>query len=415
MAVEEIAISKLVNGGQGLGTLNDGRKVFVWNALPGEIVQARIIKSKKNYAEAITDSIVLASSQRIQPLEPNYLSTSPWQIMSFQSENTYKKEITNDLFRQAHITLPTFQVTCDERVWNYRNKMEYSFWGDEDGLHLALHERGSHRKEIVKGSVLAMESIDVAARSILNRLPINTRAGDLKTVIIRSDQIGNVVAALFVKNIHFPDMKLPASLKGLRIYYSDPKSPASVPTKLLYERGSVQLVDVVRGVKLRYDVDSFFQVNVPVFEKTLNSMASYVDENVTDMYAGVGSIGLCLAKKSVQLVEHDENSYHMAVLNAQNSSINSSVIHAASEAALDSIISDNTIIFDPPRAGLHQNIIHKLLETLPMKIVYLSCNPATQVRDITLLQKNYNITHFEMFNYFPRTPHIETLAVMIKK
>jgi len=103
--VETVDIEKLVHGGQGLGALPDGRKVFVWNALPGEQVRVRLIKQKRSYAEAIAEEIVVASPDRIEPEEANYLATSPWQMMTFVAENRYKAEIVRELFTQASLTV----------------------------------------------------------------------------------------------------------------------------------------------------------------------------------------------------------------------------------------------------------------------------------------------------------------------
>ena len=411
-----VSIDKLVHGGQGLASLADGRKVFVWNALPGETVEIRLIKSKRSYAEAIAEEIITSSADRIKPREENYLATSPWQIMSFDHENQAKQAIVTELFMGAHVELPNFELTHGSEEWRYRNKMEYSFWGDEQGLHLALHQRGSHGKDIVQGSELALTAVDEGARAVLaelNQRPL--RAGDLKTVIVRANQAGEVVAALFVKLDSFKELDLPAGLKGLRVYFSNPKSPASVPTRLLQTLGDVTLQDELLGEPFSYTVDSFFQVNIPVFESALTKMKHYCqDKLVIDMYAGVGSIGLSLAQEAVTLVELDPASAAMARLNATSSSLRTEVIETSSEKALDYISASRTVIFDPPRAGLHAKIIDRLLEIMPPKILYLSCNPSTQARDLAKLQTSYEITYFEVFNFFPRTPHIETLAILEK-
>jgi 23S rRNA (uracil1939-C5)-methyltransferase len=414
----EVKIEKLVHGGQGLGDLPDGRKVFVWNALPGEKVAVRIIKQKRSYCEAVAEEIIVASSERIQADEPNYLATSPWQIMSFEAENQYKSDIVRELFRHEKLTLPDFGETEHAgEQWHYRNKMEYSFWGDDDGLHLALHQRGSHGKQIVTGSKLAMPSVDQAANAIraqLNDMPV--RAGDLKTIIVRSTQAGKTAASLFVKPQSFDRLELPAGLQGLRIYHSNPKSPASVPTKLLHEVGNVRLEDRLLGQSFVYDVDSFFQVNIPVFEQALTRIRQHCNEpNVTDMYAGVGSIGLSVAKQSVELVELDAASAGMARINLKRSAIPGVVTEADTANAIQSIVSDKAVIFDPPRAGLHRKVVDRVLEVKPLTVIYLSCNPATQARDLALLGQAYDIDNFEVFNFFPRTPHIETLAVLKKR
>ena len=433
--MEEVVIEKLVFGGQGLGTLADGRKVFAWNALPGETVRIRIIKKKKSYVEAIAEEIVKPSKERKEPEEKNYLATSPWQIMSYKSENEYKKSITQELFERAGVKIPQFKLIDgpgkaagnDEftpslramenppGVFHYRNKMEYSFWGDDDGLHLALHQRGSHGKQIVQGSKLALPAIDAAASAICVQLnSMNARAGDLKTIIVRANQNGDAVASLFVKLDRFKELELPKELKGLRVYHSNPKSPASVPTKLLHETGDPLLEDELLGKPFVYDVDSFFQVNIPIFEEALRSIKAHIDEPaVTDMYAGVGSIGLSVASEKVDLVELDPATARMAAHNASSSDhMSVSVVETSTEKALEYITADNPVIFDPPRAGLHDKVVARVLEVLPEKVVYLSCNPSTQARDLARLQEKYEIQFFEAYNFFPRTPHIETLAVL---
>jgi 23S rRNA (uracil1939-C5)-methyltransferase len=412
--LQTVTITKLVHGGQGLGELADGRKVFVWNALPGETVQARIIKQKRSYAEAIAEEVTQASPDRVAPSEDNYLATSPWQMMTFEAENRYKKAIVEELFAHEKIDLPGYNDTVhDGRTWHYRNKMEYSFWGDDDGLHLALHQRGSHGKQIVAGSELAMPQLDAAANAICTQLgKLNARAGDLKTIVVRASQQGEAVAALFTKLSKFSELQLPPELKGLRVYHSNPKSPASVATELLQEIGDCSLSDTLLDTSFSYDVDSFFQVNIPVYERALTTIKDHVMVDPIDMYAGVGSIGLSVAKKQVTLIELDIATAKMAEVNARASGVDAEVIQASSETALEYITTDRPVIFDPPRAGLHRKVVDRVLEVLPKRVIYMSCNPATHARDLALLGDQYDITHFEVLNFFPRTPHIETLAVL---
>jgi 23S rRNA (uracil1939-C5)-methyltransferase len=414
----EVEIEKLVHGGQGLGSLPDGRKVFVWGALPGEKVTVRILKGKKSYAEAITEEVLQASPLRVEPREPNYLATSPWQIIPFEAENEYKKRIVEELFVQAHVPIPDFGMTSAGSDWHYRNKMEYSFWGDDDGLHLALHNRGSHRKTIVQGSELALPELDAAARAVLAELQKHElRAGDLKTMIVRTSQDGQAAVSLFVKPETFVELQLPAGVKGLRVYHSNPKSPASVPTKLLYELGDATLHDTLLDRPFTYDVDSFFQVNLPIFEQALQRIKEHCAQadKIVDMYAGTGSIGLSVANKAVDLVELDPATVAMARVNADASNLDVTVIESSTEKVLDNISSEYPVIFDPPRAGLHDKVVERTLESFPPQVIYLSCNPATQARDLARLQEKYTITYFEGFNFFPHTPHIETLAVLERK
>lgn len=410
----EVVLQDFVPGGQVLGELPDGKKVFVWGGLPGETVGIAVKKSKKKWAEALVTKVIVPSEARVMPRDPDsYLATSPWQIMNFAGENDAKKRLLREAFLQARIDLPDFQFVAGLKDYHYRNKMEYSFWADDNGLSLALYNRGTHQKIIVAGSSLAMQPIDAAARGLLaelNRLTIEGR--QLKSLILRCNQKGEVAASLFVKDQKFPLVKLPADLQGLRVYFSNPKSPASVATKLLFELGYSQLSDTLLGKKFVYRPESFFQVNIEPYEFALESMKRLLDKNeqVIDMYAGVGTIGLSLGAR--MLVESDAESAHMA---RENAGSTAEVVESPAEKSLELIRNDSTVIFDPPRAGLHESVIDRLLAVKPPKIIYLSCNPATQARDIAHLEHTYSLEFFEGYNFFPRTPHSESLAMLTRK
>ncbi len=411
MDKEAVRVDKLVFGGQGLAKFANGKKVLIWGVLPGELVRVRVIKNRRDYAEAIAEEIIQSSPERIKPKEINYLSTSPWQIMSFEAENKYKKQIIKEVFRREKVALPEFRFVFNNMPYGYRNKMEYSFWGDEQGLHLALHKRGSRGKNIVSGSALAMQFVDKGANAILKELSKhNVRAGDLKTVVVRASQKGDTVASLFVKIKHFIKLDLPSDIKGLTVNYSNPKSPASVITSNIYELGQVTLTDQLLGTDIEYNSDSFFQVNIPIFNTVLKVIKQHIEgDEVVDMYGGVGSIGLSVASKAT-IVEPDKSAVKMAKINVQNTVSN--VVLASAEDALSYILKDKVLIVDPPRAGLHKNVITSILQQTPKQIIYLSCNSTTQARDTTLLKEKYDISYFEGYNFFPRTPHIETLAIL---
>jgi 23S rRNA (uracil1939-C5)-methyltransferase len=435
----EVVIEKLVHGGQGLGVLTDGRKVFVWNALPGEKVKALLTKMRRDYAEGVAEEILQASPDRTEPVDEAYLSTSPWQIMSFEKENEYKLTILEETFQRAGIVLNDVQVSFtselgraagdadsfraprDEKPetgvsYGYRNKMEYSFWADDDGVHLALFNRGTHGKRIVAGSSIARPEVDEAANkmcSILNEH--NIRGSQLKTVVVRCNQAGETVIALFVKDESFPKIPELASVaKGVGVYYSNPKSPASIITKKRYQYGDVSLEDRILETTIKYDVNSFFQVNLPVFELAIKQIQVLTAEaqNKIDMYSGVGTIGIPIGDTKT-LVEIDPHNVVMAKQNVGKQPIE--VVQASSEQALDFITTDSTIIVDPPRAGLHQKVVDRMLEVKPLAIAYLSCNPVTQARDLKYLQESYTVQTVTGYNFFPRTPHIESLTYLVRK
>lgn len=425
LKTEVVSFEKLVPGGQAFGQLADGRKLFAWGALPGETATVRITKQKKNWAEGIAEEIMTAAPERIAPRDPeSYLSTSPWQIMSFEAEQTWKKALVREAFLQEHIALPDFQLQTNGNEYGYRNKMEFSFWwsNETNQLDLAFFRRGTHGKIPVTGSSLARPEINAAATQILQLLRTqNIEAYSLKTLLIRCSQAGRVSAQLYVKDERCKPLdeslfeKL--GIYGLQVIYSNPKSPASVITKVLQTFGETGLSDTLLQKTFRYATEGFFQVNLPVYEQALRAMQSWMPAAVPviDMYSGVGTIGLTIGGAQPTLVETNESCVAEMQRNSQVLGLNAHIVQANSEDALEFITSDATVILDPPRAGLHTKVVERLLETKPPRIVYLSCNPTTQARDVALLNTHFDIVHVEAFNFFPRTPHIESLVVLEPK
>jgi len=418
--VDLVRLDKLVHGGQCLAITSKGRRAFVWGGLPGELVNIRVTKDRKSYIEGTVTKVVEQSKDRIEPEEPiSYLSTSPWQIMTYDLENKSKQQILEETYTREGVRSIKFNpFVYTDQQYGYRNKQEYGFWGDDKGIHIAHYVRGTHGKQIVQGSKLAKNEINNAARAVryeLNRL--NIWGGKLKTLVLRSSDDKKVVGALFIKEkIDFSSFILPKELKGLDIYFSDPRSPASVATEKLYSFGDIKLMDTLGGVNITYDVMSFFQVNLPVFEKALISIKALLgtfDMNakvpsIVDMYSGVGTIGIVVG--AAKLVESEDTNVVMATENIEGKDIK--VIQAASESATEHITKDSVIIVDPPRAGLHKNLVARILEAKPQMVMYLSCNPSTQARDVKLLEDKYKISSAQGFNFFPRTPHIESLVVL---
>ena len=427
--MQQLKIDKIVGGGQALGTLDDGRKVFVWNGLPGETVEFDISKKKSNYLEGIGSNIASPSPDRTPPQEPDsYLSTSPWQMMTFDAEQRYKSQLISEAFELHHVEIPESNVYSDEIQFGYRNKLEFSWYGDTDAtsgvdtLDLAFFRRGSKGKVIVDGSKLAHPNINTLARSIRDLLrtkPVTAR--NLKTLLIRSDQHGNCVWQLYIKD-KITDLITPAEAaelpsQGGEVIFSNPKSPASVITERLESFGNTTLTDTILGTTFHYATEGFFQVNIPVYEQALQDMKSWIpaDRPTVDMYSGVGTIGLTIGSPDTVLVELNEHAVREMQRNIADLGRSATAVLAASEQALEYITSERTIILDPPRAGLHADVVARLLDQAPERIIYLSCNPTTQARDVALLLEKYQITHTQGYNFFPRTPHIENLVILDRK
>lgn len=412
----EVITSKYVHGGQALGQLGSGKKVLVWGALPGEKIRCLIIRHRRDFAEAVTVEVLDPSHDRVEPRDELYMSTSPWQILNESVEDYQKQLILKESMSRAGVPIAcSIDFHKTTTFWNYRNKMEYSFYGDDDGLHLALYDRGTHRKRIVTGSSLAIAAIDEASRKITDVLHSQkVRAAELKSLIVRVDQAGNVAAALFTKNPDFTNYpELNEICNGLTAVFSNPKSPASVRTRDLYNYGDVSLCDRLLSASISYDVFSFFQVNIPVFTAALRDMKQAANGGpIVDMYSGVGTIGLALGSVS-KLIEVDESNIEWAQNNAQGSS--AEVVKARSEEAASHLDSGQILVVDPPRAGLHETLTAAILDKKPKMVMYLSCNPSTQARDLEKLQAAYRIDSLKGYNFFPRTPHIESLAILVRK
>lgn len=425
--VVEIKLDRIVGGGQTIGNMPDGRKIFVWGGLPGELVSVQITKQKSKMCEGIVTAVIEPSKSRISPQDTDsFLSTSPWQIMSFDDEQHYKASLIEEAFELHNIVLPdSIDVFSDNKIYGYRNKIEFSWWWNKstEEIDLAFFRRGTHGKMPVYGTSLAIDDINRAAidlRNILRDMP-NIKASMLKTLLVRCDQLGKIVMQLYVNDSEFPNvsdskLKTIANIKGFELIFSNPKSPASVITKRLQSCGETTLTDTLVGINFNYAVEGFFQINLPVYEQALIDMKRWVIDGkpTVDLYSGVGTIGLTIGGEKVTMVEINEHAVNEMKRNIKhlNKSEQAKAILAPSEQVLDSISGEATIIVDPPRAGLHEDVVNKLLESKPQRIIYLSCNPVTQARDVFRLSEKYGVKWHRGYNFFPRTPHIEHLVIL---
>lgn len=430
LPIVEVTLDAVVGGGQTIATMDDGRKLFVWGGLPGEKVMVQLTKKKSKLAEGIVVEVLEPSAQRTQPKDPDsYLSTSPWQIMEFDAEQHYKSALIEEAFELHDIVLPSkIEVFTDDHQYGYRNKIEFSWWWDTDTetLDLAFFRRGTHGKIPIQGTSLAHESINqtaVAVRDLLRARKAEAR--QLKTLLVRCDSRGKTIFQLYVKDKKFEPItqdeaaSLPHENVGFEVIYSNPLSPASVITKRLQAMGQVSLTDTIMDVPFNYATEGFFQINLPVYEQALRDMKEWIaaDKPVVDLYSGVGTIGLTIGGNNVTLVELNEHAVREMKRNIHElGRVDSAkAVLAASENALEYITAEATIIVDPPRAGLHEAVVNELLEAAPKRIIYLSCNPVTQARDVARLAEKYGIRHHMGYNFFPRTPHIEHLVILDKK
>ncbi|MBR2831261.1 class I SAM-dependent RNA methyltransferase [Candidatus Saccharibacteria bacterium] len=407
-----IRIDKFIPGGEALATEESGKKIFLWNALPGEeVIEYQFTKQKSHFSEAIAQSIGSPSPHRVAPKDSCFLSTSPWQILDYDYELSVKQDLVVELFREHQITIPRPPIFTDHRDYFYRNKMEYALYWDHDtgSISLAFHERGSHRKIPITSSSIERPEIFAAATKIVADLNArHEEARKYQSLLLRCNQAGEVSGGLLENG----------------------KSHPVFP----------QLTDEILGHTYSYSPNGFFQINLPVYEMALTEIKKHiVTEDVLDLYSGVGTIGLSVASnKNLTLVEVNKSAYGELVKNCEMMHSGRVVslegdphepervgedkgrqdppsirpVLSKSEDVLDFITSGHTVILDPPRAGCDSKLLDKLLEKLPPKIIYLSCNPATEARDVKILLEKYHIEDVKIFNFFPHTPHIENLIVL---
>jgi 23S rRNA (uracil-5-)-methyltransferase RumA len=418
----------IAHNGAAKGIVN-GEAIYIHGLIPGETA---IVDASRKHGSLFGDirEVIEVSPSRKTPEELHYMSCSPWQVIEYPKQVGLKHEILADLFSYYN-NAPKVQFTPADKYYGYRTKVEYSFIirdsvGVEIPLSLAFHIRnaGKSRVELPKGCELLSENVNSIALKICEKL---RNAGlttyELKSLCIRESKTTNsCIAILYVKDKIFQNIDVYdiPNLVGFHVWYSTHKSPAVVATEKIYGSGDDFLEEKIGGIKLKYPWDGFFQNNISVFERAVSKMSEYVNKenSILELYSGVGTIGLILADKvkHVYGVEINQSSVDFAKENAIINEIDNyeSECLPAEKINSDLINKYDTLIVDPPRAGLHPKLIDQIMMAKPETIIYLSCNPETQSRDYSKIKDLYKIEHIEGFDFYPQTPHLESLMVLKK-
>jgi len=420
-----IKIERIAHDGAGEMTYN-GNPLRVHGMLPHEEGIVDIHRKHGIYLGVLRE-LKNASPSRKMPEELHYLSCSPWQVMEYPLQMELKRNMLVELFGYYE-DAPKIKLTAAHQFYGYRTKVEFSFC-DREGdvaipLSLAFHERGggSRRLKLEKGCMLASEEVNRVALAITAKLrDLGYTARDLKTLVVReSKSEKKMLAILFAKAKMINKFSVDdiAGLSGFIVFHSTEKSPASVPTQKLWSVGEESLTESVGGNHVRYSWDSFFQNNIPVFETALLRMkeAVHSGSKILELYSGAGTIGLALAEvaSEVHAVEIVEGAVRASNANAEANGITNFHAECLSAEKIDATVLEgkDVLVLDPPRAGLHPKLIGHILEKKPETVIYLSCNPETQARDYSLLKDVYHITSIEGFDFYPNTPHLESLLVL---
>ena len=453
----EVEIEDIAFGGRGLARL-DGMAVFVDQAVPGDRVMIRIFKKKKNYAEARVVDLIEASPFRIiAPCEySGFCGGCKWQFLDYDQQLIYKRNHVLDSLEHigliknidVHPTIPS------ETIFGYRNKMEFSCadrrWLLPDELNrpeidrefaLGLHVPGTFDKVIDTrvcllqpdlGNVLLNDVREFIRSSGAQVYGLRSQIGFWRFVVLRHsvayDQwMVNIVTA-------HEDLELLRPLaEGLMEKHPQVVSvinnitsrKASVAIGEIEHvlAGSDTISDKIGGFEFDISANSFFQTNsrgAEVLFKTVGKYAGLTgNETVLDLYSGTGTIPIMLSGfcKSVTGIEIIESAVANAEKNCRNNGVsNCSFIKGDIRQCLPQIAQKpDLLIIDPPRAGMHKDVVKQVLQMGVDRIVYVSCNPATMARDLGLMQDLYRLVEVQPVDMFPHTYHIEAVAKLIKE
>jgi 23S rRNA (uracil1939-C5)-methyltransferase len=423
-------IQSITSEGLGLSLTQD-KQLYSIGAYPGETITGQVIKKRKGkrwLIPAEDSEIEHPSAHRIEAREDHYLSCSPWQTISYDYQVELKKEMLAKAYDEyAGEALPIHTFYGAQQQTEYRTKMEFSFWNDK-GLYLAFHKRGSPFVNVTlpQGCLLGSKKINEVALAICKAIETaGIEKRNLKTLTLReSKSTGDIIGLLLVtfeeieKPFSLPDIP---GLKGVTIAYSSPLSPASRIDTILYQEGQDYLDETIDGLSIRYPLDGFFQNNIELFEKALHNIKDVVKScsSLLELYSGVGTIGLALHAQARKItgVEVVPSSVLFANENARRNNIKNyfSIEVPAEKMDAKLLHGIDVLVLDPPRSGLHPDVVKSILEATPQKIVYLSCNPSTQARDYALLKTAYTPLLLNGYDFYPQTMHMESLLVLEKK
>jgi 23S rRNA (uracil1939-C5)-methyltransferase len=442
----ELHVDSLAYGGNGVARLN-GFVVFVRRGLPGDTVRARVTKVKRNHAEALATEILTPGPERVEAPCAHYPECGGcrFQDLAYEAQARSKEEQVADALRRlgAVADPPLEAILPAESIFHYRNKLEYSFTQSEDGPALGFHKAGRWDEvlEIEKcwlttdlGNAIRNAVRDWAREEGLEVYDQETQKGYLRHLVYREGRkTGQVLVQLvtapgerfetgyFVEVLRrFPEVR--------SIHWAVNDTPAEVtnlPTRLLWGDDSIE--EQLCGLRFRVSPNAFLQTNTEMAERLYGIARDYAGltgaETVWDLYCGIGTIGLTLARDALTVwgVEVSEESVARALENAELNGIMNAAFFAgnvgqAVEELRDRSGDPDVVVVDPPRAGLAGKALRRLGRIGARRIVYVSCNPTTLASDVKALRAewDYELQRARPVDMFPHTPHVETVALLEK-
>jgi 23S rRNA (uracil1939-C5)-methyltransferase len=436
----ELRIDSLAFGGAGVARYGDGHGwvVFVRDALPGDTVRAVITKRKRHYGEARMVEIVTPSPDRVAPLADH--PGAPWQVIPYEQQLEIKsRQVDEALRRLGHLDgFELLPIVPAVEQWRYRNKLEFSFGTDGEGqLICGFHAPGSWEDIVhVEDCLLQSERGNEARRAVLEwarsegytAYDRRSQLGALRNLVIREGRrTGEIQVRLVVSDgVEVDAGTLHAAVAADSLLVTSietvGETTAGGSTELV--AGNAKIGEELGGLQFQLSAQAFFQTNTEMAEK-LYAVAAEVAglqgwERVYDLFCGIGTIGLSLASKSGEVwgLEIVETAIGDAINNAKANNISNTNFFAGDvRLALRELVEKagrpDVIVVDPPRAGLSQKVVRRVLEASPKRIVYVSCNPTTLAPNAAqMVEAGYILKTVRPVDMFPQTPHIECVALL---
>lgn len=458
--LSDILISDIADEGRTVARHED-MVIFLSGGVPGDRVNIQLFKKKKNYAEGKVIAVLEPSAKRTAPFCEHFGTCGgcKWQDMKYSEQLYYKqKQVENALSRIGKITgVPVQPIIGSMQERYYRNKLEYSFsskrWLFEHEINdqhneislkaLGYHIPGRFDKVLdIRNCYLQPDpsnairlEVKEFTKSYYQYFEPRQQTGYLRNMFIRNTLDGQfMVIVVFTHDdpstreplLEHLMQKFPEIVSMM--YVINPKRNDSIADlEVGLYKGTDHLVETMEDLKFRIGSKSFYQTNpaqaYTLYKITREFAGLTGNEVVYDLYTGTGTIANFVASKARKVVgvEYVADAIIDARINSEMNAISNTVFYSGDmkDVVNESFIIENgspdVIITDPPRAGMHEDVVRTILKASPEKIVYVSCNPATQARDIQLMNDEYNVTRIQPVDMFPHTAHVENVALLEKK
>ncbi len=455
--LQNIEIESIAAEGNALAHV-EGKVLFVPWCIPGDIVDVRVTKKKSAYMEGVMQRIVTPSPLRLEPFCEHYTVCGgcKWQPLPYDLQLKYKQQQVEDqLKRIGKLVLPPIEpILGSEKTVEYRNKLEFTFsnkrWilsgedaeglSDVEKLGLGFHISGFFDKvlDIKKCHLQASPSNEIrlwikqyAIDNGLSFFDLREQTGLLRNLVIRTASTGEVMVIVVFACESEHITELMEELKNAfpqinSLYYivnTKRNDSISDQTPILFS-GSDAIYEQMEDLKFKIGPKSFYQTNSLQAYRLYSVVREFADlkgnEIVYDLYTGTGTIGLFLSNNAAKVVgiEYVPEAIEDAKVNASNNGRANAFFFAGDmkDMLTGDFINENgkpdVVILDPPRAGIHPSVAEVLLQAEAPRMVYVSCNPATQARDLALLQEKYEITRVRPVDMFPHTHHVENVVAL---